>query len=83
MIVVTSDSVPMVSDACSTGKPVYVLELEGHSRRIEAFHETLRQAGMIRPFDGGLEPWTYPVPDDTAAAASAVHQRMQARRTAP
>ena len=80
-IIVTSDSVSMVSEACSTGKPVYVLDLEGRSGRIEAFHRTLREAGMTRPFDGKLESWTYPIADDTAAAAQAVHRKMQARRS--
>lgn len=81
-VVVTSDSVSMVSEACSTGKPVYVLELEGPSRRIDAFHRTLRKAGITRRFDGTLESWTYPIPNDTAAAATAVHQRLQARQAA-
>ena len=81
-IVVTSDSVSMVSEACSTGKPVYVLDLEGPSRRIDAFHQTLREAGITRRFDGTLESWTYPIPNDTAAAAASVRQRLQARRAA-
>lgn len=76
-IVVTGDSVSMVSEACSTGKPVYVADLEGRSRRIEAFLATLRSAGMARTFDGRLETWTYPAPNDTAAAASAVRQRLK------
>ncbi len=77
VIVVTGDSVSMVSEACSTGKPVYVAELEGRSKRIEAFLATLREAGMTRTFDGRLESWTYPIPNDTATAAGVVRQRLQ------
>ena len=81
-IVVTTDSVSMVSEACSTGKPVYVLEIDGTSGRIAAFHRALQEAGVTRPFDGGLETWTYRVPNDTAAAADAVLDLLQARRAA-
>ncbi|CAN0411073.1 unnamed protein product [Discosporangium mesarthrocarpum] len=79
-IVVTADSVSMVSEACATGKPVHVIELDGGSAKFARFHEGLRAAGITRPFDGTLETWTYDVPDDTAhIAAEIVHQLGKAR----
>jgi hypothetical protein len=78
-ILVTCDSVSMTSEALSTGKPVYVIGLDGHSRRIEDFHRRMRDAGRTRPFDGVLESWSYVPPDDTARAAGAVRD-MLARR---
>jgi len=81
-ILVTCDSVSMVSEACSTGKPVYVIGLDGYSGRIERFHRSLEAAGMTRRFAGRLEPWTYQPPDDTAAAAAAVRRLLDARRAA-
>lgn len=79
-ILVTEDSVSMVSEACATGKPVYTLQLPGRkSRRLVAFHEELRRRGMTRPFAGVLERWTYTPLDETARIARIVQERMGAR----
>jgi hypothetical protein len=75
-IVVTGDSVSMVSEACATGKPVYVFDLEGGSRKFERFHRTLRDRGITRPFDGKLAAWRYPPLDDTARVADEVRRRF-------
>ena len=53
-IVVTADSVSMTSEACSTGKPVYVAALSGGSAKFREFHRTLAQAGYTQPFEGRL-----------------------------
>jgi hypothetical protein len=81
-VVVTADSVSMVSEAVSTGKPVYVVELPGASRRIDRFHAMLREAGMTRRFDGRLDSWHYAPPDDTARAAAEIWRRLGARAPA-
>jgi hypothetical protein len=78
-VVATNDSVSMVSEALSTGKPVHVVEIGGGSRRLGAFHHSLREAGLTRPFTGDLERWSYPPPDDTARVAAEVRRRMAAR----
>ncbi|WP_417512902.1 mitochondrial fission ELM1 family protein [Minwuia sp.] len=74
--VVTSDSVNMVSEACGTGKPVFVHDLPGGNAKFERFHQALREAHMVRPLDGQLAHWTYPVLDDTAKVAAIVKQRF-------
>ena len=81
-VVVTADSVSMVSEAVSTGKPVYVVELPGASRRIDRFHAMLREAGMTRRFEGRIERWSYAPPDDTVRAAAEVWRRLRARKAA-
>ncbi len=81
-IVVTADSVNMVSEACATGKPVFVFELEGGSPKFRDFHRRLREAGMTRPFAGKLERWTYPPLDDTAKVAAEIKKRLAGRRGA-
>lgn len=78
-IVVTGDSVSMVSEALSTGKPIHVIEIDGGSGRFDAFHRSLRDAGLTRPFTGRLEQWCYTPPDDTARIAAEAHRRMTAR----
>jgi len=85
-IVVTEDSVSMVSEAASTGKPVHivgltgkpvhVVGLKGGSRKFGAFHQSLREAGVTRPFTGKLESWSYEPLDDTARAALEIRRRF-------
>lgn len=71
-IVVTGDSVNMVSEACATGKPVHVFQLEGGSRKFSHFHQTLEDRGLTRPFTGAIEQWDTDPPDDMARAANAI-----------
>ncbi|KLN62206.1 hypothetical protein WH96_01380 [Kiloniella spongiae] len=59
-IIVTSDSVNMVTEAASTGRPVFTVDLEGGTKKFDRFHKKLRDDGIIRPFDGTLETWHYP-----------------------
>ncbi len=80
-IVATSDSVSMVSEACSTGKPVYIFDPEGGSDKFRRFHLNLRQAKMTRPFTGDLESWSYDPLDDTGRVAREVHRRMRRSAT--
>ncbi len=82
-IVVTEDSVNMVSEAASTGRPVYVIGLEGGSRRFKLFHDMLRSDGITRPFDGRLENWSYAPLDDTISVAAEVRLRLGLTRQEP
>ncbi len=75
-IVVTGDSVNMVSEACSTGKPVYVFDLEGGDAKFRRFHQGLSNAGITRPFTGELVDWQYPALDDTAPIAAEIRRRL-------
>jgi mitochondrial fission protein ELM1 len=73
-IVVTEDSVNMVTEAAGTGKPVYVQSLKGNSRRLSRFHRLMRERGATRPFQGRLETWSYPPINDTLAVAVVIRQ---------
>lgn len=76
-IIVTADSVSMISEAAATGKPVYIAELDGGSAKFTRFHEAMRAAGITRPFRGLIETWRYAPPDDTAHAAAEIRRRMK------
>jgi mitochondrial fission protein ELM1 len=80
-ILVTADSVSMVTEACATGKPVYVIELMGRSRRHGRFHDDLSTDGITRPFTGTLETWSYEPIYDAARVADEV-RRLLARHGA-
>ena len=74
--VVTADSVSMISEACTTGKPVYIAALEGGSEKFERFQESLQKSGITRPFNGTLENWRYQPLDDTQRVAAEIKRRM-------
>jgi len=74
-IVVTEDSVSMVSEACSTGKPVFLASLDGGSEKFVRFHALLRDKGMTRPFTGKQETWSYTPLADTTNVAQQIERR--------
>jgi mitochondrial fission protein ELM1 len=78
-LVVTADSVSMVSEAAATGKPVHVVDLEGGSAKFARFHQAMHEAGITRPFTGVIERWSYVPPDDTARAAAEIRRRLESR----
>jgi mitochondrial fission protein ELM1 len=75
-IIVTGDSVSMVSEAVATSAPVLLAALPGRSRRIGAFTEGLLADGRVRPFSGRLETWQTSPLDDTQAAADEMRHRL-------
>lgn len=79
VILVTCDSVNMVSEACTTGKPVYVIDLPGGSDKFRRFHQAMRDDGLTRSFSGTLEKWQYPPLNDVGLVADRIKTMMSAR----
>lgn len=73
-VVVTSDSISMISEACFTGKPVYVYQLPDGSNRLRKFIGNLMNEGIVRPFTGKIESWKYQPFDETQRAADFVRK---------
>ncbi|KAJ7948019.1 Mitochondrial fission protein ELM1 [Quillaja saponaria] len=66
------DSVIMISEACCTGKPVYVMGAELCRWKLAEFHRTLRELGVARPFTGSedmSENWSCPPLNDTGPSS--------------
>jgi uncharacterized protein len=78
-VLVTADSVSMVSEAAASGKPVHIVDLDGGSAKFARFHAAMRDAGITRPFGGSIEAWRYPPPDDTARASEEIRRRLERR----
>jgi mitochondrial fission protein ELM1 len=80
-LIVTCDSVNMVSEAAASGKPVYVQMYPGRSARFDAFHADMRARGHVRVFDGDIDFGWRPEPLlETAAAAAEIARRYRAAR---
>lgn len=71
-LVVTCDSVNMVSEALATAKPVYIAALRGGTPKFDRFHRTLREAGLTRAFEGTLERYSYAPPNDMHVAVERI-----------
>jgi uncharacterized protein len=81
-IVVTPDSVNMLSEACATGKPVMSYLPRAARGKLAAFHAALRAQGRLHDLrDAAISP-SPPVPPlrETAIVADAVWQRYRARQ---
>ncbi|MET3665464.1 ELM1/GtrOC1 family putative glycosyltransferase [Caulobacter sp. 1776] len=75
-ILVTEDSTNMATEAASTGKPVFVLKMDGSSLKFRLFHEELERQGAARPYGGAFHGWTYTPIDETDRAAREVLARI-------
>lgn len=80
-IVVTADSVSMISEAATTGKPVYIAAMTGGHARFDLFHNVLLDKGMARRFEGRLEPYAYTPLNDAEMVAEEIRKRSVAGLT--
>lgn len=78
-ILVTEDSVSMISDAGTTGKPTHIIPLEGSSKRFDRFHAHMNDIGVSKPFDSNLSTWHYEPLGDAQHVAQAIKEAMQKR----
>ncbi|MDF2367743.1 mitochondrial fission ELM1 family protein [Sneathiella sp.] len=81
-LIVTGDSVNMVCEACSMGKPVHIFELPGGNAKFNHFHHIMRERGYTRPFTGNLESWSYPPLLETQKIAQNVRKILTKRFSA-
>lgn len=81
-LVVTCDSVNMLSEACSTGKPVHMVKLPGHSDKFADFHKGLLAEDRVRVFNGQLEQWSYPPLREMERVAGVIREAYLKKRLA-
>ncbi len=77
VILVTADSASMISESCTTGKPVYMIEMEGGSKRISALHEHLIKQGSLKRFKGEIDPYSYEPLNDAQMVANEIKKRFE------
>jgi len=75
-VVVSADSVSMISEAAATSAPVLLAPLPGRSRRIGTFIRALLAEGRVRLFEGRFETWDVIPINDTPAAAAEMRRRL-------
>ena len=81
-LIVTEDSVSMVSEALASGKPVATVQLEGKAKRHQTFIENLIDKQAISRFDGTLpQVNAVPAADQTEQAAEMIRAMLAVRLT--
>lgn len=85
--IATCDSVNMISEACSTGKPVHVAMLPAQGWRgasaqdkFALFQHDLEHSGRIRFFDGRIETWIYEPLREMERVAQLIQQTYLSRK---
>ncbi len=75
--IVTGDSMSMCSEACATGKPVYIFAPPAIIKPAFArLHRELYDLGMARPLAETFEDWSYPPLDTAAVIAAEIKARL-------
>jgi hypothetical protein len=80
-VVVTGDSVSMLSEALMTSVPVFVAPTGDEGRRHLALHGSLYEAGQARPLSAAPEPFGRMPLDEVARICAAIRERGLLERT--
>lgn len=78
-LIVTSDSINMISECCFTGKPIgihYLPKKLFGSKKFEIFHNSLHEKGYIQNFSGKLLMKSYSPLKETQRVALEVKKRL-------
>jgi len=84
-IVVTPDSVNMLSEACASGKPVFSYLPQAARGKLAAFHAALRVQSRLCELGDAAISTLLPIPPlrETAAVADKVWRHYRARQSSP
>ncbi len=75
LLVVSGDSISMISEALVTDTPLFIAPLGGEGARHRALHESLFEAGQARPFEAAPAPFARAPLDETARIAAEIRAR--------
>ncbi len=76
-IVVTGDSIGMCSEACSTGKPVYIFNPSGQAaEKMQIFQAQLFEYGCAKPLQGEFNKWHYKPLNEAKKVAEAIREKF-------
>ena len=75
-LVVTPDSVNMLSEACAVGCPVHTFVIAAPPPKIARFHQSLRRAGLLHNIDAKVDAQRGAPLRETASVAAILRQRI-------
>lgn len=79
-LIVTADSVNMITEACASGKPVYIFDLPGGSPKASRFHRAVIAGDHARKFTVPLEPYSVAPLHEMERVAAEIERRLRLAR---
>ena len=78
-IVVTCDSVSMISEAAMTGKPIYIAQMDPIRKnyRFKKFFELFKSLNIIKDLENSLEKWDYDKLNETDKISRYIKERFK------
>ena len=78
-IVVTCDSTSMISEAATSGKPIFVAHMQPkrNNYRFKRFYKLFRELGVIRNLGEKVENWTYDSFNEAERIAAIINSRLK------
>jgi len=78
-IVVTSDSTSMISEAATSGKPIFVAHMQPkrNNYRFKRFYKLFRELGVIKNLGEKVENWTYDSFNEAERIAAIINRRLK------
>ena len=78
-IIVTCDSISMISEAAITGKPIYVAQISSskNDQRFKKFFNLFESLNIIKPLDNLIENWTYNKLNETGKIADLIKEEIK------
>ena len=77
-IVVTCDSISMISEAALTGKPIYIAEIPAKKNdyRFRSFRELFGKLNIVKDLEEKVEIWNYEILDETNRIAKEIKRKI-------
>jgi mitochondrial fission protein ELM1 len=78
-IVVTCDSISMISEAATTGKPIYVAQMPTikNNQRFKNFFNLFESLNIIKELNNSVENWTYKRLNETNKIAEQIKEKTK------
>ena len=78
-VIVTCDSTSMISEAATSGKPIFVAHMKAkkNNYRFKRFFELFKQMGITRALGEKVEPWTYNKHNEAQRIAAEIKNKIE------
>jgi len=78
-IVVTCDSTSMISEAATSGKPIFVAHMKAkkNNYRFKKFFQLFKEMGITRDLGERVESWTYNKLNEAARIATIINSKLK------
>ena len=78
-VVVTCDSTSMISEAASSGKPIYVAHMKAkkNNYRFKRFFKLFKEMGITRDLSDKVENWTYNKINEAERIANTINSKIR------